>query len=474
MAEQLRAAETHALATITRLVIAADGDTLYRDVYLRRALELLAPIVSEASWAAALTGHEQLARLLSQAQAAVARRDWPQVREVGARAAALQRSIGSEQRLMDAAGAVYAASAVVVDPLSPGLTSKRWADPARAVAEVTAALADLAVGDAPLRDHYVAREQALAALAVPRAAETSSESASTASVEQEALQALERGDASGLEALANAMLGRRAEPADGTPAPRAGLAVPSSLGEPLPEASESRARALGLERVETPLVPPAIADAITEFTERYAVGASPAVYDRAADGVARVAAASQEIDVPPDVKAVFAETISLFALHLFVNSAGLRYVPPPIPREILLVETHAEGDEAVTPLVRELGLQHRGGLARDDLEQRLLHHGARLLRDHLGLDPLAFRLVCIPPDVYMRIGVERGWGRSDKWTHFDGYQVMKGGRLRALVGGNARFGGLADLCSISPADARENTVARFAVVRRDRLGVRLT
>jgi hypothetical protein len=52
--------------------------------------------------------------------------------------------------------------------------------------------------------------------------------------------------------------------------------------------------------------------------------------------------------------------------------------------------------------------------------------------------------------------------------------VMKGGRLRALVGGNARFGGLADLCSISPADARENTVARFAVVRRDRLGVRLT
>jgi hypothetical protein len=149
-------------------------------------------------------------------------------------------------------------------------------------------------------------------------------------------------------------------------------------------------------------------------------------------------------------------------------------VPPPIPREILLVETHAEGDEAVTPLVRELGLQHRRGLARDDLEQRLLHHGARLLRDHLGLDPLAFRLVCIPPDVYMRIGVERGWGRSDNWTHFDGYQVMKGGRLRALVGGNARFGGLADLCSISRADARENTVARFAVVRRDRLGVRLT
>ena len=286
MGEQLRAAETHALATITRLVIVADGDTLYRDVYLRRALELLAPIVSEASWVAALTGHEQLARLLSQAQAAVARRDWPQVREVGARAAALQR-LDRERPTTNGRGRWSTAHPRLWWTRSPGLTSKRWASPAHAVAEVTAALAGLALGDAPLRDHYVAREQALAALEVPGAAGTSSESASTASVEQEALQALERGDASGLEALANAMLGRRAEPADGTPAPRAGLAAPSSVGEPLPEASESRARALGLERVEMPLVPSAIADAITEFTERYAIGASPAVYDGAADGVAR-------------------------------------------------------------------------------------------------------------------------------------------------------------------------------------------
>jgi len=50
---------------------------------------------------------------------------------------------------------------------------------------------------------------------------------------------------------------------------------------------------------------------------------------------------------------------------------------------------------------------------------------------------------------------------------------MKGGRLRALVGGNAQFGGVFDLCSISTYDARDNTFARFAVVRRERLGVRL-
>jgi hypothetical protein len=45
--------------------------------------------------------------------------------------------------------------------------------------------------------------------------------------------------------------------------------------------------------------------------------------------------------------------------------------------------------------------------------------------------------------------------------------------LRALVGGNARYGGVADLCSISRGDARENTVVRFAVIRRERLGFRI-
>jgi hypothetical protein len=41
------------------------------------------------------------------------------------------------------------------------------------------------------------------------------------------------------------------------------------------------------------------------------------------------------------------------------------------------------------------------------------------------------------------------------------------------VGGNSKFGGLFDLCSISRDDARDNTFVRFAVVRRERLGVRI-
>jgi hypothetical protein len=95
-----------------------------------------------------------------------------------------------------------------------------------------------------------------------------------------------------------------------------------------------------------------------------------------------------------------------------------------------------------------------------------------VLENTLGLDPVEFRLVCIPYDLYTRFGRERGFGTWSHWTHFDGYQVMAGNRLRALVGGDARFGGLFDLVSISPTDARDGVYTRLAVVRRARMTLR--
>jgi hypothetical protein len=68
----------------------------------------------------------------------------------------------------------------------------------------------------------------------------------------------------------------------------------------------------------------------------------------------------------------------------------------------------------------------------------------------------------------MRFGRDRGWGQQQQWTHFDGYQVLKNGGVRALVGGDVRHGGLSDLVSIAITDQRECVVARFAVIRRAR------
>jgi hypothetical protein len=465
------------LATVTRLVTAADGDTLYRDVYLHRAAELLSPVVTEASWVASLGSRDQLARLLAQARAAVAQQDWTNVHETGARAASLQRSLDADKALHAVAETVYGAPPVALDPFSPGLTSKRWGNAAQARTDVCTALGELARDDETRRDLYAARQRAVEALIVPGAPASGAPAPATssASAEQQALQALERGDASALETLAASMLGRRTTAATdaGPAAARGAITVPDSLREPFPDASVTKAKSLGLEAIETTLATRAVAGEIVDFIQRYALGASPTVHDRAKDGIARLSIAATEFAVPAAVAAVFAETVSLFALHLFVNSAGVRYVPIPAPRETVLVETHPEGDETVTQLLRELGLERRRGVARDDIEDRLQKQGAHVVGELLGLDPLAFRLVCVPPDVFMRVGRDRGWGGRPEWTHFDGYQVMRGSRIRALVGGHKQYGGLYDLCSISRDDARENTLARFAVIRRERLGVRI-
>jgi len=68
----------------------------------------------------------------------------------------------------------------------------------------------------------------------------------------------------------------------------------------------------------------------------------------------------------------------------------------------------------------------------------------------------------------MRFGLDRKWGEQQQWTHFDGYQVLKSGQLRALAGGNVRYGGLTDLISLGIADQRDSVIARFAVIRRAR------
>jgi hypothetical protein len=92
-----------------------------------------------------------------------------------------------------------------------------------------------------------------------------------------------------------------------------------------------------------------------------------------------------------------------------------------------------------------------------------------VLESELRLDPRIFRLVCIPPDVHLRLGEAESWGRQPLWTHFDGYFVMADGRLRALAGGDVRYGGLYHLLGISRDYDSDRVMARFAVVRRERM-----
>src|SRR5262249_58220058 len=120
------------------------------------------------------------------------------------------------------------------------------------------------------------------------------------------------------------------------------------------------------------------------------------------------------------IAGVRAETVSLFALHLFVNSAGIRYLPMLSEHEFVLLETHAEGDDAPSGLLRALGLERRRAVARDEIELALLRRGGDVV-GRVGLDPHAFRIVCVPPHGYMCVVPCRGWGPREERTHFDSY-----------------------------------------------------
>jgi hypothetical protein len=460
-------------AVVELLVRAADGDTLFRDLYLLRARELLSPLFAESRYRSAAGEREEAERCLQQARVATARRDWERVRDLSSRAAALQEGLKATQELHALAESVYGAPAVATDPFSPGIGAPRGKDVRSLHADAIDALDRLKAADAARTDLYATRQAAITALRPPTAS-AGSEKKSAESDDQSLRLAAERGDAEQLRQLAEKMLSSTpasAQAAEGAAAPRKRFEAPATLVQPFPQASLERAGALGLESVQSQLVPN-VAAAVREFLDSYGWGPATPELGKAKDGVTQLRTLAKEHMDSPELAETAAETVSLFATQVFINSAGLRYVPVPVDTESCLIEGFPEGEQPVTELLKALGLSRRRGLARADIENALLLHGGRVLEERLGLDPREFRLVCIPPDLYLRIGRERGWGQRPEWTHFDGYRVLQGGRLLALVGGNARYGGRVDLAAIGPTDERDSVLARFVVIRRDRLGAR--
>jgi hypothetical protein len=248
----------------------------------------------------------------------------------------------------------------------------------------------------------------------------------------------------------------------------------TALAQPFPASAIEPARALGFAHVEIKPQIPTVQKALKEFLDWYTWHPSFPVTELAKEGSMHlrplVKEALKEVPEAAGVTEPLVEMAAQFSLHPYVNGGGARYFPVLVDAEFVLIEDFpeegaAEGGE----LFSVLGLKQRRGLSRMEIETALREQGNQVLQERLGLDPRAFRLVCVPFDMYFRVGRDRGWGQQQQWTHIDGYQVMQGSRLRALVGGDVRYGGLLDLCSISPADQREGVMTRFAIVRRERL-----
>jgi hypothetical protein len=457
------------------LVDVAGSDTVYADVYLARARRLLADVLPRAGYDALRNADREVELATREIKAATLAKDWGRVEALAGRADSVRRTAQEKAGLLALGAKVWDPPPVRVDPFSPGFESLPGIGgdlPAKRDALV-ATLAGLAKADPALAALYDARRAFFAGFVLgstgPETAGGAEES--SARIEQLAVQAAQAGDLAQLRRHARDLAERQAKAPAAAAAPAAVASgfvpCPVDVGAPFPDAAVDRAHVLGLVAARAEATPHGAR--LVEFVTRRIWEARLSDAETEREGAVRADAAVDEAGFPPDVTGPLKVLVGQFLRNAFVNSGGARHIPL-LAAEAALVEDFPEDEEAPAAgeLLTALGLRRRRALSRWEIEDALLTHGATVLRERLGLDPTEFRLVCIPQDLYMRLGRERGWGRQRLWTHFDGYQLLQTGRVRALVGGDVRYGGLTDLVSINVVDEREGVIARFAVVRRAR------
>lgn len=471
---------TGVLAVIERLLQAGTLDTVYRDLYLVRARTLFEPVLSPADYAALRDREAALEHILRESRLAVERLEWVRVLHLSERGQALRSLLVERAAELSTARRVYGTPEFTLDPFSPGwdvALSQRGESVVATRAALVRTLSTLTDLDPDWASFYAWRRGHFAGLQLADASSADDAAAgiSPALVAREAMQALDHRDLEHVHRLAERMTeGAPGEPLTGHGRRRAEHVprCPVDLAAPLPAAALQRARELGLAVFELAGPRPHI-QSLVDFMYRHARQPILQPGGDRHERVVQLHDAVQSTQASALTAGVFREVVELFIRHSYVNSGGARYLPPAVP-EIVLVEDfpETEAPPSTGPLLEALRLRRRCGLARAEIEQALRNHGNTVVRERLDLDPAEFTLICLPFDAYLRIGFRIGWGRQRRWTHFDGYQVMDGSEVRALVGGDVRYGGLADLVSISPDDEREGVTVRLAVVRRARLVAR--
>jgi hypothetical protein len=454
-------------ALVSKLIDTGNVDTVYRDVYLQRARTLLDGAISVEEFRRIEQQEAELTALPLMIGRALEKADWPRVKELGDRGDELRQAVQGRRADVETARGVYAVTDVRLDPFSPGLqpfvrlgAKERLGLRTEAVKQLTA----LEHSDAPWKDFYLGRRAALQALVL-----TTSEHATIEAVPLDPREAAERalktGDMKGLAKLAETLMaavapqkGRPVSHTSTTPSTTAPERPSMDLLTDYADDTLKGARRLGLaaRRLESRV----------ELASLRQYVWNPLV----ADESGRIGA--KRVPLPAGTPEAFRERFEMLMIHPLVNSGGARHLPTLVAEDVL-VEDFPDPEEGEKPpaseLLAALRLSSRHGLPRTAIEQALLARGADVLEKELALDPRVFRLVCIPPDIHLRLGEAQRWGRQPFWTHFDGYLVMADGRLRALAGGDVRYGGLYDLVGISRDYDSDRVMARFAVVRRERM-----
>jgi hypothetical protein len=474
------AKDANTIKIVGLLVEAAKLDTVYRDVHLRRARQLLSSSFDESAYRAIGITSKEIDDLMRRSRTAALHREWGQAAELSGRADELRQQLATMGNLANIGKEVYDADAVVFDPFSPGkhLGPSAQAAQADLRTRLIEAFASLAKLDSGSSAFYEKRRSYFSGLEVKGAVvQQKGPQRDRAQAERAAMEAAERGDVAALQRLAKELRDWKEESAAGPAAASSPVMLsryecPIDLSASFSPQVVERARALGFAEART--APFAELAKLREVVYAYVDQPIPSNPDMEREGVQR-ARAMAENELPAELDTEEPRVLAgQFIQQIFLNSGGARYLPS-LSTETVLLEDFVESEaaaEAPSKLLAALKLPKRNGRSRAEIESALMRLGPEVLENTLGLDPVEFRLVCIPYDLYTRFGHERGFGKWHHWTHFDGYQFMGGTRVRALAGGDGRFGGLLDLVSISPNDARDGVYARFAVVRRARMTLR--
>jgi len=438
----------------------AASDTEYRDLYVRRARQLLEPLITPQALEAIRAEQTRPAALREETSRALEFGDWARVRDLARELSSLEHRLDAMTAVVATAEKVYGAG-TSIEPHALGayaVSPTSSAELERARQDTATRLEHLARRDEPWRAFYAARRAAVAA--VPIATRPHAAGAAVDLLREEARGALHTGRWADLARLAETARSEQGH-TDRDDCACGALALPSrALGGDV--AGTERAARHGLSVVRL-----AARDDLRRFMSCQCA-LTPRIIDQPLSDQAeeKPVESCGCRDLCPDLDEHLLDALDLLKHHAFLTSLGTRYLPV-FDDEVVLLETFPDTNDEGGALLARLGLTRRLGLSRLEIDRGLAAHGAAAVEE-MALDPLEYVLVPVPFDVYMRAAPTLGFGRRPFWTHLDGYQVLRGWRLRGLVGGNARFGGPADLCSLGRDDPRDGLLLRLAVLRRRR------
>ncbi len=460
--------ETARFSIVEKLIGLSRADWKYADLYLREAEAGMAQLCTEEQFRGLLAQRSRVEQLASDLRRTIQRGDWPKAEQLAREGTELRDRVERNSHLLTLAGTIYGKRSLEASTTALALTGA-VAQPARVlereISRLCGDLRGLAEQDVSHRGLFERRAAELERMVV-ELPEDPPPGVDPSELREQALEAADGADFAAVLRIARSAARSGQDRMGRIRAPRPSPGWVERLAEPIPQDAVQCARRLGLE--------PARLEANAAFNAYL----SCCCADRAVLPSAPLTEERRELEActcghacPPEVGTGLKRSLDALMVHPFLTSGGARYLPW-FGREALLVEAFPEDEpDARTPLVDALSFPRRRGLARLAIEDALLSKGPSVCED-LGLDPIVYRITCIPFDVYKRLADRYGWGTRRLWTHFDGYQVTRELQLQALVGGDVRFGGADDLCGVGRAYDSDHITARFALVRRDRFEAR--